>query len=105
VVSTTLTDPEWNNTTVIAGDVPEEIAKLKGRRADPHRREPHLGAVADAARPDRRVPADDLSGRRRKRRAALARLARHNVLELALADTRKYDSGVVVNVYRRLVPA
>jgi len=29
VVSTSLTDPEWQNTTVIAGDVPAEIAKLK----------------------------------------------------------------------------
>jgi dihydrofolate reductase len=29
VVSTTLKDPEWQNTTVISGDVPEEIAKLK----------------------------------------------------------------------------
>src|SRR3954463_2536409 len=29
VVSTTLTDPSWQNTTVISGDVPERIAELK----------------------------------------------------------------------------
>src|SRR5204862_2672925 len=31
VVSTTLKDPEWQNTTVISGDVADEIAKLKER--------------------------------------------------------------------------
>jgi dihydrofolate reductase len=31
VVSTTLTDPEWQNTTVISGDVADEISKLKDR--------------------------------------------------------------------------
>src|SRR5205807_3691826 len=31
VVSTTLDDPKWQNTTVISGDVAEEIAKLKER--------------------------------------------------------------------------
>ena len=31
VVSTTLKDPEWQNTTVISGDVAEELAKLKER--------------------------------------------------------------------------
>jgi dihydrofolate reductase len=29
VVSTTLTDPEWNNSTVIGGDVPAEVARLR----------------------------------------------------------------------------
>jgi len=31
VVSTTLEDPDWENTTVISGNVPDEVAKLKDR--------------------------------------------------------------------------
>jgi dihydrofolate reductase len=31
VVSSTLTDPAWDNTTVISGDLPGEVAKLKQR--------------------------------------------------------------------------
>lgn len=31
VVSSTLTDPEWNNTTVLAGDLVDEVAELKRR--------------------------------------------------------------------------
>ncbi len=33
VVSTTLTEATWNNTTIISGDVAGEVAKLKGRYA------------------------------------------------------------------------
>src|SRR2546427_8405260 len=29
VVSTTLKDPEWNNTTVLSGDLADEVGKLK----------------------------------------------------------------------------
>ena len=29
VVSSTMSDPEWTNTTVLSGDVPDEIAKLR----------------------------------------------------------------------------
>jgi hypothetical protein len=31
VASTTLTDPEWNNTEVLRGDLVEEVAKLKAQ--------------------------------------------------------------------------
>src|SRR5215212_7608982 len=37
VVSSTLEDPEWNNTTVLKGDVTEEAAKLK-QEVDGNRR-------------------------------------------------------------------
>jgi dihydrofolate reductase len=32
VVSSTLEDPEWNNTTVLGGDLEEEVSKLRGER-------------------------------------------------------------------------
>ena len=35
VVSTTLTDPEWENTTVISANVPDEIARLKNETEGP----------------------------------------------------------------------
>jgi dihydrofolate reductase len=31
VVSSTLTDPAWNNTTIISGNLPDEVARLKQR--------------------------------------------------------------------------
>ena len=34
VVSSTLSDPEWNNTTVISGEVAAEVGKLRERFAD-----------------------------------------------------------------------
>jgi dihydrofolate reductase len=100
VVSTTLTEPEWNNTTVIAGDVVEEVTKLKegeggpilvaGSRTLVHSLMPHglideyrlmifpvvlgSGARLFPETPDKTV--------------------------LTLADTQTFPSGVVVHTYR-----
>jgi dihydrofolate reductase len=101
VVSTTLTDPEWNNTTVIDGDVPEAVAKLKegdggpiliaGSRTLVHSLIPH--DLIDEYRL-MIFPVTVGSG---------ARLwpDSPDKMVLELADTRRYDSGVVMNVYRR----
>lgn len=35
VASTTLKDPEWDNTTVLEGDVPEAVAKLREQDGGP----------------------------------------------------------------------
>ena len=75
VSSAALEAPDWNNSTVLKGDVVNEVSKLKqqvngdivvygsGR----------LVAHADRARPRRRAAADDLPVRGRGGRAALRR--------------------------------
>jgi dihydrofolate reductase len=74
VVSSTLEDPDWNNSTVVKGDVVDEVSKLKqelnGRIVV---RQPPARAHADRARPRRRAAADGLPGRARGRRAPLRR--------------------------------
>jgi dihydrofolate reductase len=99
VVSSTLTDPEWENTTVLAGDALEEVAKLKesldgpvlvngsaqlvhalveSDLVDEYRAMVHPVLVAGGLRmlPD----VDDLK-------------------KLRLADARIYDSGVALLIY------
>jgi dihydrofolate reductase len=98
VVSSTLTDPEWENTTVLSGDPMEEVAKLKEAGGpilvngsaqlvhaladhdlvDEYRAMVHPVLVADGLRmfPD---PSD--------------------MRKLKLADARTYDSGVVLLIY------
>ena len=78
VVSSTLTDPAWNNSVVIRGDLAEEVAKVKAEQAGDilvagSRR---LGAGADRASPGRRVPADGVPDRAREREEALRRRRR-----------------------------
>jgi dihydrofolate reductase len=100
VVSSTLTDPEWENTTVIDGDVPAEVAKLKEGDGGPiliaGSRTLLHSLIPTGLIDEYRLmifPVTVGSG---------ARLwpDSPDKLALELADTRKYDSGVVVNVYR-----
>lgn len=98
VVSSTLTDPEWENTTVLSGDPLEEVAALKesggpilvngsaqlvhaltaAGLVDEYRAMVHPVLVADGLRmfPD---PGD--------------------MLKLKLADAKVYDSGVALLIY------
>jgi dihydrofolate reductase len=100
VVSSTLADPEWENTTVIDGDVPAEVAKLKEGDGGPiliaGSRTLLHSLIPTGLIDEYRLmifPVTVGSG---------ARLwpDSPDKLALELADTRKYDSGVVVNVYR-----
>ena len=64
VASRTLEEPlPWENSTLLEGDVPEAVARLKEEQehdlVDPRQR--RADPVADEARPDRRVPAHDPS--------------------------------------------
>jgi dihydrofolate reductase len=102
VVSSTLTDPEWENTTVLSGDPIEEVGKLRDADGGPilvngsaqlvhalaeadlvdeYRAMVHPVLVADGLRmfPDPR-----------------------DMKKLRLADVKTYDSGVALMIY---VPA
>jgi len=101
VVSSTLTDPEWENTTVLSGDPIEEVAKLRDADAGPvlvngsaqlvhalveadlvdeYRAMVHPVLVADGLRmfPD---PSE--------------------MKTLKLSDAKAYDSGVALLIYAR----
>ena len=58
VVSSTMTDPGWANSTVLTGDPIESVRELKRRPGQRHRgdRQHHADACADDGRPRRRVP-------------------------------------------------
>ena len=100
VVSSTLTDPEWNNTTVLSGDPIEEVARLRegdggpilvngsaqlvhalsvAGLVDEYRAMVHPVLIADGLRmfPD---PAE--------------------MLKLRLADAKAFESGVALLIYR-----
>ena len=99
VVSTTLVDPEWNNSTVISGDVASAIASLKAERdgiilVAGSRTLVHFLMEHDLVDEYRLMvfPVVLGSGRR-----LFAESPRQTPLTLTGATT--YDSGVVVQVY------
>jgi dihydrofolate reductase len=101
VVSSTLIDPEWDNTTVIDGDVRAEVAKLKEGDGGPiliaGSRTLLHSLIPTGLIDEYRLmifPVTVGSGARVWPDSP-------DKMALELADTRKYDSGVVVNVYRR----
>ena len=100
VVSSRLTDPEWNNTTVIDGDVPEAVAKLKEGDGGP------IVIAGSRTLVHSLIPTGLIDEYRLMIfPVALGSGARvwpdsPDKLVLELADTKRYDSGVVVNVYR-----
>ena len=75
VVSSTLEDPDWNNSTVLKGDALGRGLEAEAGARRGHRRPRQLPARAhaDGARPRRRAAAEDLPGRARRRRAPLRR--------------------------------
>ena len=71
VVSSTLEDPEWNNTTVLKGDVVERGHEAQGadRRDRPDAGQPPARAGAARTRSCRRAPPDGVPGDARNRPA------------------------------------
>ena len=100
VVSTTLRDPAWNNTTVIKDDVAGEIARLKQREGAPilvagSRTLVHALMEHNLVDEYRLMifPVVVGSGRR-----LFPETPRKTVLQLT--DTRTFSSGVVVHTYQ-----
>jgi dihydrofolate reductase len=100
VVSTTLTDPAWKNTTVISGDVAAEVARLKARY-EGDVLVPASATLVDTLREHDLVDEYRLmvhpvvlgSGKRLFKDGAAG-------TELALTDSRKVGPDVLLLIYR-----
>ena len=101
VVSSTLKDPEWENTTVLDGDVVEEVTKLKEGDGGPILVAGSCTLVHALIENglDRRAAGDGLPRRDRGRQDGYSRRPRRR-RTLELADTETFDTGVVVHAYR-----
>src|SRR6478609_9686297 len=80
VVSSTMTDPQWANSTVLAGDPVEQTRKLKSQPGQRHRVDGkhQPGACADRRRAGRRIPAVRLPDGAGRWTAAVPRRRRHS---------------------------
>ena len=98
VVSSTLEEPEWNNSTVLKGDLAEEVATLKAK---------HEGDIVVHGSPqlvqtllerDRgRAPADGVPGPAGNRKAAFGETS--DKKSLRLADSKMVGDGVAILIY------
>jgi dihydrofolate reductase len=101
VVSTTLKNPEWNNSSVIGGDVRSGIARLKQGEGGPI-------LVAGSRKLVHWLTANDLVDEFRLMifPVVLGSCFRmfpesERKLSLSLADSKAFKSGVVLQIYRR----
>jgi dihydrofolate reductase len=101
VVSSTLDQPEWANTTVLRGDLTEEVARIK---------EKHVGDVVvhGSARLVQGLVERDLVDELRLMTFPVVLGAGRRLFgetsnrrPFALAEARPLESGVVILVYRR----
>jgi dihydrofolate reductase len=101
VVSATLRNPDWNNTTVIGGDVAGAVARLKAEDGGPI-------LVAGSRTLVHALMRHDLIDELRLMIFPVAVGSGHRLFPdtpdktvLRLADARAFETGVVVNTYRR----
>ncbi|MFF2139970.1 dihydrofolate reductase family protein [Streptomyces sp. NPDC058193] len=101
VVSTTLTDPEWENTTVVPGDVPAGVARLKEETAEGELQIHGSGVLAQSLMPHGLIDEVNLlvhpvylgSGRR-----LFPEGGQPTAFELT--DLRTTGSGIAIHTYR-----
>ena len=104
VVSTTLENADWQPTTIVRGDVPAEVAKLKEqyRGGDSGARQRRPRPDAALARPHRRVPAVHRTGRARHGKRLFEPTAAPSALQLV--ESQAMGKGTVPAIYRPAGP-
>ena len=99
VVSSTVTDPQWNNTTVLSSSTTSPALKADRRRPDLRAGQHAADPGPAQGRPGRRDAADGLPGDPRQRPRPFPDDAVDKV-RLTLVDTTTYTNGVQYQVLR-----
>ena len=105
VVSSTLENPAWSNTTVLSGDVAEQVSKLKQEQDGiiAVHGSPSLAQDADRERSRRRAAPDGVPGRARDGQAPVRRHLRQEALAAdRLADRRRRRDDRDLSAGRRV---